>query len=171
MKGQDKFGNEISSVSRPFSLLASTIVVQWDSVLPTTSLQEGKPFTASFVARYASGALMDDTMGKPSVALLVDGRPTKVKPDVAYQGGHWQIAWQAPDTLPKGTYVFTVGGGDFAGNAIVTSQENAVDYDPSFSNSVSKVVPHLLPGPEPLLGVALVGVLALLVRARAPRRR
>src|SRR5581483_11583713 len=145
MKGQDKFGNEVVSKSKPFLLRTSSVTVSWDQVLAQGSLQEGKPFTASFVAKYQNGLVMDDTLGKPSVALLVDNKPSRVRPDVSYANGHWVLTWDAPSDLPRGAYIFTVGGTDFSGNQILTSQENAVNYDPSFSQSVAKVVPHLLP--------------------------
>src|SRR5581483_1973816 len=124
MKGQDKFGNEVVSKSKPFLLRTSSVTVSWDQVLAQGSLQEGKPFTASFVAKYQNGLVMDDTLGKPSVALLVDNKPSRVRPDVSYANGHWVLTWDAPSDLPRGAYIFTVGGTDFSGNQILTSQEN-----------------------------------------------
>ncbi|MEA3201386.1 MAG: hypothetical protein QOE90_2814 [Thermoplasmata archaeon] len=165
MKGGDRHGNQISAQSRPFILRTSTILAQWDSPIPTESLREGQVLTTSFTARYQNtNALLDDVKGKPSVALLVDGRASSVKPDVGYQNGHWVVSWQAPATLPRGTYVFVLGGSDFAGNQILTTQQNAVVYDPSFGQSVAKVVPHLLPGPEPALVLAGLAALALVLR-------
>lgn len=169
MKAVDKAGNDVLAQSRPFLLRTSTVVIGWDTTLASNALAEGQPFKASFTAKYAkSGLVMDDAHGRPSVVLLYRGaetngaqRPSGIRPDVAYENGHWVLSWPAPDVLPAGEYIFSVGGADLNGNQILASQSNAVSYDPAFSNSLAKVGPKLLPGPE--LGLVVVGLAALAV--------
>jgi hypothetical protein len=166
MKGEDQLGNAIASKSNAFILRQTTIIITFDLQPPNDAFAEGKTFSLSFVARYKSGALMDDSHGHPSVALLLNDLPTTTRPDVQYANGHWIASVQIPPLLRDGQYVFAVGGNDVSGNLIATARSIPYVVSTGIANSFAKVVP----GPEPVLGILAIAAAALVLGGLRRRR-
>lgn len=166
MKGVDAAGNEISARSNVFLLRTSAILVTWDPFPPSSDFGEGKTITLSFVTKYRSGDLFGEDLGRPSVVLVYtgpDGRqlPVKQRPDVEFRNDRWFVSWTGPEDMPDGSYVFSIGGADGAGNVIAGSTSTQYPLITPVEESFGKLLD--IPGPPPallllaLLGVALLG--------------
>jgi hypothetical protein len=170
MRATDGHGNDLSSKSNPFLLSPTSILLVPDPSPPDDAFQEGVPITLSFVARYRSGSLMEESNGRPSAVILytAPGRgpqPVTDRPQVEYRDGRWYATWTPPEKMPEGVYEFSFGGADDAGNTIASSKSRAYVVTTTIGGSAAKLLPG--PGAEHAL-VALAGV-ALALGAR--RRR
>lgn len=165
LTGEDRLGNQIRAVSNVFLVKPTTVILSWEEAPPASAFVENANLQLTVAARYKSGAIMDESMGRPSVVLLLNGKPTTQRPEITYLQGRWLITWTAPSILSDGEYSFQVGGQDAAGNTIATSRSVPYNVETTTLNSFSKVIP----GPEPVL--LLLGALAVaLALGRRARR-
>lgn len=165
MRGEDALGNTITSQSNIFIVKPTTIVIRFDQQPTNDAFKEGATLTISFVATYKSGPLLEERLGHPSVALVLGGSPTNVKPEVTYVNGHWQATIEIPATILDGDYSFAVGGADNAGNQVATARSLTYTVRTNVGTSFAKLVP----GPEPMLGVLAIAALALVLGQRRSR--
>ena len=170
MRGTDGHGNEVVSRSNPFLLSPTSIMIVPDAAPPDDAFQEGVPITVSFVARYRSGVVMDESVGRPSAVILytAPGRapqPVTDRPEVEYRDGRWYAMWTPPEDMPEGIYEFSFGGSDFAGNTIASSKSRAYVVTTTIGGSAAKLLPG--PGVEHLVLVLGVVALGLVKRRRA----
>lgn len=163
MEGEDQHGNAISAKSRIFVVRPTSATVSWDGFPSKDAFGEGKTFTVGFTVRYRAGPLLDESYGRPSAAVLLNGRPTSQRPELDFVDGRWVLTWVAPDTLPDGEYLFSVGGADLAGNVIAT--QSTIPYVVATSTTES-FVKVLVPGPSPMLLAVLAAALALVFARR-----
>lgn len=167
MRGEDGNGNELRARSAVLTLVPTSILILPDPWPDDDAFGDGRTITVSFVARYKSGLIMDESHGRPSAVVLytAPGRPARPvtdRPDVEFREGRWYVTWTAPDLLPEGLYEFSFGGTDLAGNVVGTQKSKAYPITETLTGSAAK----LLPGPPVGLIVIALGALALTLRRR-----
>lgn len=165
MEGQDTVGNRILAQSTPTLLKTTAIVVQIQEQPEQSDFGEGKALVFRFNAIYKTGPLFDDTKGRPTVQMLVEGFPVTQQPTLAYSSGFWTATWQAPATLTPGTYTLSVSGFDNAGNQIARASSVPYRFEASLRESFAKTVPGVD------VPVMLLGLAALALALGASRRR
>lgn len=175
MEGRDRYGNDLVAQSKVFLLKPTNILITWDAAPPDSTFGEGKTYTRSFVARYREGTIMTEQHGAPQVALLYDDllgsgrRPVAQRPEVTYRQDRWFISWSGPEVMPDGSYTFTVGGTDVAGNAISGSTANDIILQRKVDESMGLFLKEV-PSPPPALALLVLLAVALLGRTWRARR-
>lgn len=169
MTAKDAHGNEILSKSRVFLLQPTTIIINWEAAPPDETFGEGKTYERGFIARYRDGTVMTSEHGTPSAALLYDNfvvgpKPVAQRPTIEYRQDRWIVTWTGPEIMPDGSYTFSIGGSDVAGNGIATSTTNGIVLNRAVDESVGLFLKEV-PSVSPIL------VLVLLVAVALGRRR